>query len=540
MPACQGVAADTAPGHGTAIRRSLDDPEHTLTRTEKWSPLVLFQIWLYFAFCFIAVDQLPNTIWDPELRQVTILIGTLGIWRYSWWMTHAVRAVIYGRRVFPELRRQADAVWAQGVRPRRVHYMMTTFKEHREVTERVILSIIRETRRIGVPATLWLGSGDRYDEDIIQNYLRLNAKDLDLEFVMIRQNQPGKRLAIGLVLRAMSRAGINREDIIVFVDGDSILGTGCVEKCVSLFQADPELQAVTTDEEVICYGPPWVRKWLTMRFGQRRLAMKSHALAGKVLTLTGRMSVFRANHLTRKKFIRLLEADHLQDWIWGKFRFLSGDDKSTWYYMLTADAKMLYVQDAMVYTVEYIEGNGIDRMVQNFRRWSGNMLRNGSRAIALGPRKIGLFIWWCVVDQRIAMWTMLVSPILAILATWLHTPSYLVSYLVWIAVSRMMLSLILCTYCRRVDLWYPLILYVNQLLNASVKVYILFRLAKQRWSNRGNQTAGFDTSLLHKVRTVTAAYITTLYLCVLVISLLIYTQLIDLPTVNLARALLVG
>ena len=131
--------------------------------------------------------------------------------------------------------------------------------------------------------------------------------------------------------------------------------------------------------------------WLLMRFAQRRIAMQSHALSKKVLTLTGRMSVFRAKHLASLKMIRLLEADHLEHWLWGEFRFLSGDDKSTWYYMLLQNAKMLYVPDAMVYTVEFIEGTGLDRMVQNFRRWSGNMLRNGSRALALGPHKVGFF-----------------------------------------------------------------------------------------------------------------------------------------------------
>ena len=50
------------------------------------------------------------------------------------------------------------------------------------------------------------------------------------------------------------------------------------------------------------------------------------------------MSVFRAKQLTSKKLIRLLEADHLDHWLWGDFRFLSGDDKSTWYCMLLQDS----------------------------------------------------------------------------------------------------------------------------------------------------------------------------------------------------------
>ncbi|MDP7098457.1 MAG: glycosyltransferase [Rhodospirillales bacterium] len=402
------------------------------------------------------------------------------------------------------------------------------------------MSICNQLREMGTPGTIWLGSGDIYDEDIIAEYLRLYARDLDLEYVMIRQNQPGKRLAIGLVLRAMNRGHIESDDVIVFMDGDSILGDGCVRRCASLFQIDPELQAVTTDEEVICFGPGWVRTWLTMRFAQRRIGMQSHALSNKVLTLTGRMSVFRAKHLASVKLIRLLEADHLNHWLWGSFRFLSGDDKSTWYYMLLRNAKLLYVPDAVVYTVEYIEGTGLERMVQNFRRWSGNMLRNGSRALALGPRKVGFFIWWCVLDQRIAMWTMLVSPVLAIMTSSLHSADYIVSYLLWIAVSRMALSIVLFGYTRRVNMAFPWMLYFNQLINASVKVYCLFRLSKQRWSNRGDQRSEDGTGLAETLRVAMANYLTLLYVSILCLAVITYSELLDLPSLNAARTLLFG
>ena len=272
-----------------------------------------------------------------------------------------------------------------------------------------------------------------------------------------------------------------------------------------------------------------MQTWLTMRFAQRRIAMQSHSLSKKVLTLTGRMSVFRANHLTRHEFIRVLEADHLEHWLWGKFRFLSGDDKSTWYYMLKQDAKMLYVPDALVYTVEEVEGSGIERMTQNFRRWSGNMLRNGTRALKLGPRKVGFFIWWCVLDQRIAMWTMLVSPIVALNVSLLVEPSYILSYILWVAISRMALSLFLYRYCDQIYMWFPWILYVNQLLNASVKVYCIFRLSKQRWTNRGDQSSGFNESWTEQVRNWMASYVTTVWVFALIFGVALYTSIL-LPT----------
>ena len=500
--------------------------EKSVDVPKKWSFLTLYKLTLYFGFCLLLILTIPSSLWDPELRKVTITLGALGMWRYCWWFTHVVRSEIYQKIKFPKIRDASEKRWQEGWRPRHVHFMMTTFMERRDTTELVLQSICREVRESGIPTTLWLGSGDIYDENIIMNYLRQHAEDLPLEFVMVRQNVSGKRMAIGLVLRAMSRRGIHKDDLIVFMDGDAILAPGILRKCCPLFESDEDLQAVTTDEEVLCYGPAWMQSWLTMRFAQRRIAMQSHAMSNKVLTLTGRMSVFRARHLTQYKFIRMLEADHLNHWLWGNFRFLSGDDKSTWYYMLTQDAKMLYVSDALVYTVEEVEGSGIERMTQNFRRWSGNMLRNGTRALLLGPRKVGFFIWWCVMDQRIAMWTMLFSPIVALSVMFFQDMSYIYGYFIWVAISRMALSLFLYRYSTTVHLEWPFILYFNQLLNAGVKVYCLARLSKQRWTNRGNQSSGMGDSFADQLRDWMAFWMTTVWMTALVFSVWLYSGII--------------
>jgi len=504
----------------------------------KWNALVLFKITLYFGVCFIGLTTVDTVFFDPDTMQITFVIGALGIWRYGWWFTHAVRAHIYGRFFYPRMRREGQKVWADGWRPRHLHFMMTTYKEHRDITEKVIRSICREIRNSGVPGTIWLGSGDRYDEDLISELLRREMPDLDVTLRIIRQNQPGKRLAIGLVLRAMSRNEVEDDDLIIFMDGDFILAENAIGACLPLFKLYPDLQACTTDEEVLCIGPRWVATWLTMRFAQRRLAMQSHSLSGRVLTLTGRMSVFRANHLLKLEFIRLLEADHLDNWLWGKFRFLSGDDKSTWYFMLKSGCRMLYVPDAMGYTVEIIEGSGLDRMVQNFRRWSGNMLRNGSRALALGPHRMPFFIWYCLLDQRISMWTMLVSPTLAVCASVLISPAYILGYIVFIMVTRMLLSLFLYRYARKIELSYPFILYFNQLINASVKVYCIFRLSKQRWSNRGDQRAGESDGVLATLRNTMASYLTMLHVTMLFLIVILMAGLADPPSMAMALSIL--
>lgn len=497
----------------------------------KWNAhqaFVLISVFFGLLYLLIATQ---NRFFQPDVLSVTIVLGSLGIWRFGWWFTHAVRAEYYRRIKWPPMRLRASQVWQSGWRPRRLHIQMTTYFEEPAITKRVIGSILGQIRREGIPTTLYIGTGSSYDEVIIRDFVETHAQDIpdDLaELVFLRQNQPGKRMAIGMILRAINRNGVHKDDLVIFMDGDALYGDDVLEKCLPMFAADPELQALTTDEEVVCYGPKWIANWLDMRFAQRRLAMQSHACSGKVLTLTGRMSVFRAEHMINERFIRTIEADHLDHWLWGRFRFLSGDDKSTWYHMLTCGAKMTYVPDATVYTIEVIDGSGMTRMVQNFRRWSGNMLRNGTRAIALGPRKVNPFIWWCVVDQRIAMWTMLVSPILAILTSFID-PLFLWSCLIWVLFSRTLLCMVLFTYSRTADMSWPFILYLNQVINASVKIFMIYHLSKQKWSNRGNQSAGGGSGWFATSQNVIAKFQMVTAITVFVTVLMIYVGLLDLP-----------
>lgn len=487
--------------------------------------LNLLGVYVVIAVLALAGAWLPGQLGDPRLRAAALSIGILGLWRYGWWFTHLVRALIYQHRFYPRLRAHADACWRNGVRPRRVHFMMTTFREDIGITHAVLDSVVQQCRECGCPATLFIGTGHADDEVVIRNYFETLAHPVALDVTVIRQVYSGKRMAIGLVLRAMSREGIEGDDPVVFLDGDTVLANGCVAKCISLLGAYPHVDALTTDERAIVRGPSWMQHWLDMRFAQRHLAMQSHALSGKVLTLTGRMSVFRARSVVREEFISTIENDFLDHWLWGRFRFLSGDDKSSWYVLLRAGATMYYVPDAMTYTIERVTGNGIERMRANLLRWSGNMLRNGARALALGPRRVGFFIWWCVLDQRIATWSTLVGPIAALAAALWSGPLVLVAYLAWVLFVRLLASLVLFGYARKIDATFPFLLYASQLLNAVTKLYIWFRLPMQRWSNRGDQRAALGAGAGRRL--VIANGLT--YLCVLALAsvALLYTQLLS-------------
>lgn len=491
----------------------------------------VFYVYAYIAIFIILVKTLPNKLIHPDVLQGAFVIGALGTWRWGWWLLNYFRSLYFANIKFPRMRKAANEVWDAGWRPNHVHYLMTTFYENPDTTDKFLQSIVREVKSVAVPSTLWVGLGAKYDEDFIRKWFAKISEELPLEVVFLHQNQPGKRAAIGLLLRALSRHGVGDDDYVFLMDGDSIMNEGAVRKTLSVFAAYPKFTAITTDEEVVMVGPEWTEKWLTLRFAQRRMWMQSHAVSDKVLTLTGRMSAFRAKPITEKEFIRNMEADHLYHWFWGSFRFLSGDDKSTWYTLLKNGHNMTFLPDVMVYTIEYIDGYGVKRARDNLVRWSGNMLRNGMRAIMLGPRKVGLYVWWCLIDQRLNIWTSILGFCTAISVSIFIESSFIFTYLLWVMFTRFIVGATLWTYSDRIRISYPFILYVNQLTTAFIKFYIMFRLPVQSWANRMAQKSGHE--LLKKpLMRIFPVYMTCFYFTVLIFGILLLAGILKLPNIS--------
>ena len=184
-----------------------------------WRAADVYKLYLYIGLLIVAFSTFPNNIWDGAAGRIIIVVGTLMIWRYSWWITHFIRAQIYQRSVFPKTRHKAERLWDSGWRPRHLYFMITTYREERETTEKAIRSVIREAREVGVPTTVFVGTAVPFDEEVIETTINLFAQDLDLEVIFVRQNQPGKRIAMGLALRAMSRTEIDSDSPVVFMDG---------------------------------------------------------------------------------------------------------------------------------------------------------------------------------------------------------------------------------------------------------------------------------------------------------------------------------
>jgi len=418
-----------------------------------------------------------------------VILGSIGIWRWSWLLLHSLRSVCYRVWIFPSWRRRAQQISVDTLPPLAI--VIPTYKEKPWITERVFRAIAREAQTLNHPLTVVPVTTSEESEAIAKIIAEEDPTRSSVRVLKVPEPGQGKRGALVAGLEALDQVGFSPDGVIALMDGDSELMPGSIRKSLPFFRLFPKMGALTTNEMPEVYGSYLFSEWLHLRFSQRHHYMSSHAVSSKVLCLTGRCSFFRAEAALDHSFRGLLANDFLNDWLWGQFRFFSGDDKTTWYWLLRRGYDMIYVPDVMVYTIETLSGSLTSRAYQNIRRWSGNTLRNGTRALALGPHRTGLFTWLCVLDQRINMWTTLISPgilmialikghwiIAGILALWLTSTRCLYLLMVfWGRPSPLKL------------LHLPIML-ITQWWTALIKIFTQMNLAQQKWINRHGNRKG--------------------------------------------------
>ncbi|WP_447528747.1 glycosyltransferase [Vreelandella sp. TE19] len=438
------------------------------------------------ALLVFAISQLPADVLSPESESFFFIIGAIAIWRYSWWAVQAVRSLLYNRVVFPSLRAEADEAGRHD-KPSELYVLCTSYRIDERVNFQVYDALIREAHQYGVPTTIFASVSDRTDVDIITHVLEDNDWPQNVNVRYMFQKGDGKRSAMAEVLRAISRSMPTPGSLLISMDGDILIEPDTLSRTVSFFLAQDDLGALTTNNRAQVTGDDVTREWYDLRYAQRHLMMSSMSISRRLLVLTGRYSVFRTDLAIQPDFIELIENDHVDHWRFGSFKFLSGDDKSSWYWLLKNGWSMVYVPDVFVTGFEELPNRHrfFASSTDLMRRWFGNMLRISNRAIALGPRPMGMFPWWSLVDQRISMWTTLVGPTVVILVTLFIRPSFFFTYVLWIMFTRGIAVSILAWQRGRFSwLWIPLI-YYNQVWGAILKTYVSFRFNRQQWSRQG-------------------------------------------------------
>ena len=456
---------------------------------------------------FWTALALPLFFWArhhayPLEHGALLAIGVFGIWRYGWQWLHFLRAWIYARFHFPSLRRHADAVAATGRFPSRVFVVVASYLEEAWVSVESFQSLMANLAELPCAATVIVAVGSDADEAVINGAYRSHPGRKRVELVFQRQSQ-GKRIALGHALRAVARRYHDeRDSVTVFMDGDSWLEPGALRRTLPFFAAFGDLGALTTNEVAWIHGRSvWYKDWFALKFGERHVQFQSHSLSHKVMTLTGRFSMLRTSICVTEEFIgSAIENDMIKHWMHGSFRFLMGDDKSSWFHVLRQGWKMLYIPDV---TCCSLESRDIGFFKASFSlpyRWFGNTLRNNPRALALGPGCTGWFIWLCILDQRLSMWTSLVGISGALALTVVKSVIFLPLYLAWAVLVRALQMVVIVYHGHQVTMRsIPIMLY-TQWVGAIIKIHAAFHLSDQNWSKgKSRQDAGPRRSWLARL-----------------------------------------
>ncbi|WP_431196206.1 glycosyltransferase family 2 protein, partial [Marinobacter alexandrii] len=339
---------------------------------------------LYVAILGALAVSLPREFIVPGGAHFILLIGGIGLWRYSVGIIHFVRGMYFLHVAYPRLRAKARSLGDEAA-PSHVYLMVTSFRIDAETTAKVYASIIREAVECGWPTTVVASIVELSDEMLMRAIWRRLDPPERVQLRLVRIPGTGKRDGLAYGFRAISRDVPDDDAVVAVVDGDTVLNPGVVRGTAPYFRLMPNVGALTTNEFCEVHGSYLMSEWHKLRFAQRHINMCSMGLARRVLTLTGRMSVFRASVITRPEFIGDVEYDSLKHWRLGQFRFLTGDDKSSWFSMMRLGYDTFYVPDASIHTVEHPPDPSFIRSARQLMfRWYGNSLRQNTRATKLG------------------------------------------------------------------------------------------------------------------------------------------------------------
>jgi mannuronan synthase len=452
------------------------EPRSILVDTAGWLLFAGLVAWLFML--------LPASSFVPGNRDYILAIGALGIWRYSLRLVHFARALVFLRSEYPRIKARVQTL-GEAAAPSHVFILMTSFRIDTQTSAEVYRAAIEEAVRCGWPTTVIASIVEMADERLVLAIWEEMQPPRHVRLKIVRVPGTGKRDGLAQGFRSISRDMPDDDAVVAVVDGDTILEPGVIRSTAPYMKLLPNVGGLTTNEFCKVQGSYVMSEWHKLRFAQRHINMCSMALTRRVLTLTGRMSLFRAAVVTNPEFIEDVQHDHLDHWRLGRFRFLTGDDKSSWYSLMRLGWDTWYVPDAAISTVEHPPDRRFMKASRQLMfRWYGNSLRQNGRALALGPQRLGWFTYYVLLDQRVLMWTGLLGLSLAVIASFKIGVACIIGFAVWVCLTRLLMCALLIASGHSIGPSFPLLLYYNQIVGSLMKIYVSFHLDEQSWTRQ--------------------------------------------------------
>ena len=445
-----------------------------------WIGFLALNLFLLALLCGWSLDIMNQS----EFAALALGLGIIGFWRHGWGMVNFLRAIYFRHETL-----RGDRPLARGFY--NLSILLPVYSQSDEMLRAVAASIVESVR--SVPGRVLVVCAYRSED---QKALLSGAIEGECDVVMqfVRQIGMGKREAMADALNLMKASFPDGEgNFTLLMDGDTILTPDAIRRSIGEMQVDPKTGAVCVNEVPLVEGEILFTAWRWLRSVQRNQIMSSFALSRRVLVLTGRFSMYRSEILLQTDVINRIRKDFLvrKDLY---ISLLTGDDKTTWLEVLRRGYDIRYLPDAFIYPVEQqdSEKSFVKETIALTTRYSGNMARANLHIDAWRGAKGKLHFQYGLLDQRISMWTSLLTPLVLLLSLFFDSFDVFILFLTYALLIKNLQALALAASGRAYDPYFPYLIFYNQVMSSAVKIFAFAYLHRQKWNNQNIASVSDD------------------------------------------------
>ena len=453
------------------VPNAFKDPRQREWSTS-WIGLLVLNLCLLALLCTWSLDIVNQSAY----AELALGLGIVGFWRHGWGILNFLRAIYFGHKIIQSNRPVACGTYNLSI-------LLPVYGQTDDMLRAVAAGIVDSVR--SVPGRVLVVCAYRSDG---QKALLSEAIESRCHVTMqfVRQIGLGKREAMADALNLMQACFPTQEgNFTLLMDGDTILTPNAIQRSIGELQVDLKTGAVCVNEVPLVKGDTLFVAWRWLRSVQRNQVMSSFALSRRVLVLTGRFSMYRSEFLLQKAVINRIRKDFL---VRGDqyISLLTGDDKTTWLEVLRRGYDIRYLPDAIIYPIEQQDHkkNFVTETIALTARYSGNMARANLHLDAWRGSKGKWHFQYGLLDQRISMWTSLLTPLVLVLSLLFDSLTIFILFLTYAMLIKNIQALALVATSRTYDPYFPYLIFYNQVMSSVVKIFTFAYLHRQKWNNQ--------------------------------------------------------
>lgn len=451
------------------ITQEYNDPRD-LSWSSSWIITVLLNICLLVLLVtwssYIASNSGTNTI--------ILGLGVVGIWRHSWGLINFFRATYF-------IRSSRDAAKPIAVGHYSLSIIFPVYDQTEGQLRAVAAGIVNSVLMVSGRVLIVCAYRDEAQKKMLSELIE-NETTVMMHFV--RQRGMGKREALADTLNIVKASIPNGpKEFVLLMDGDTILTPEAILRSIGEMQKNAQTGAICVNEVPLVKGTKLFVAWRWLRSIQRNQIMSSFALSRRVLVLTGRFAMYRSDILLRPEFINRIRKDyiiHKDTYI----SLLTGDDKTTWLEVLRRGFDVCYLPDVFIYPIEEQkeEDSFVKETIALTTRYSGNMARANLHPDAWRGAAGKLHFKYGLLDQRVSMWTSLLTPVVLVVLILFDDFDIFILFLTYTLIIKNIQAIAWSK--SDYNPVFPYLIFYNQVMGSLVKIFTFAFLHRQKWNNQ--------------------------------------------------------